>query len=119
MVGGVALAVLLVAGPLAFRLVFGPEWVESGRYAQALGVAVAGQVVAAPLSQTLIALEKTVVQFCWDAGRLVLAVGAVAVSVALGWSALTAVWTLGLVSGTTYVVSWFLSRRALTAAMVG
>ena len=63
--------VLVTAGPVLFTAVFGSEWRMSGRFAQGLALALAAQVVAVPLSQTLVALERQGLQLAWDSTRLV------------------------------------------------
>lgn len=46
--------VLLVAGPWIFETIFGPQWTVSGEFARALAVSVCVQLVAVPVSQTLV-----------------------------------------------------------------
>lgn len=114
--GGFALLsalVLLLAGPWLFRHVFGPEWVVSGQYAQALSVGLAAQLVASPLAQTVTAFERQYLQLTWDMTRLVVVTGATAICTLAGGSALSTVWCFGLASGFMYAVSWLLSRHTL------
>lgn len=107
--------VLLAFGPALFRLVLGPEWTPSGDYARALAVGLAAQLVAAPLSQTLVVLGHAGQQLAWDAGRLLLTVGVVIACAALDRPATTAVWALGAALTGSYAAGWWLARRAIRA----
>jgi O-antigen/teichoic acid export membrane protein len=109
----VAAAGLVVLGPRLFGLVFGDEWRTSGQYAQALAVSLAAQLVAVPVSQTLIVFERQTTQLGWDAGRLALMAGAVSACYLLGGSAIAAIWTYGVSSALAYVVSWGLSLQTI------
>jgi O-antigen/teichoic acid export membrane protein len=111
--GAVIAVGILITGPFAFSLVFGNEWEESGHFARALSVALAAQLVAAPLSQTLVVLERHSVQMAWDALRLVGISVAVAVAAHQQASALSAIWALGITSALLYGISWALSWNAL------
>ncbi|WP_245302897.1 lipopolysaccharide biosynthesis protein [Symbiobacterium terraclitae] len=71
-------------GPQLFSFVFGPEWREAGMYTQVLVVMMLAKFVVVPLSYTLDALERQDLQLCWDAGRLVLALGALLAARGLG-----------------------------------
>jgi O-antigen/teichoic acid export membrane protein len=110
------LPVLWLGGPWLFSFVFGSQWLASGQFSQALALGLAGQLVAAPLSQTLVALERQAVQLIWDLTRVVLLVTGLALCVALGGPATAAVWVVGTVSGLMYAASWVLSRNALLQA---
>lgn len=112
-VATVLLAVLLAFGPALFALVFGNEWRQSGEFARALALALAGQMVGAPLSQTLIVLEKQRLQLWWDAGRVLATTAAVGVAAALGAPALLAVWLLSATWAILSALSWWLCYRAL------
>jgi O-antigen/teichoic acid export membrane protein len=112
-VGLVTVLVLLVAGPWLFRFVFGPQWVVSGQYAQALSLGVAAQLVASPLSQTLTAFERQYAQLIWDIARLVVVTGATGLCALVGGSALESMWCFGLASFAAYGASWLLSRQTL------
>jgi O-antigen/teichoic acid export membrane protein len=105
--------VLLILGPWLFALVFGPQWHTSGRLAQALAVSLAAQLVASPISQTLIVYERTALQFAWDSARLGVTCAALVIPATLGWSLVASVWTMSLASTAMYALSWELSRRTL------
>ncbi|WP_163543769.1 oligosaccharide flippase family protein [Occultella kanbiaonis] len=104
---------LLVLGPELFVLVFGPEWQQSGSFARALAVSLAFQLVASPLSQTLIVLERPLLQLTWDIGRLVVCLLSVIIPAYLGLDALAAVWAFGGANAISYAVGWSLSYRAI------
>ncbi|MFI7606163.1 lipopolysaccharide biosynthesis protein [Micromonospora sp. NPDC049366] len=112
-VASVAFVVLVLVAPSAFTAVFGPEWANSGRYAQALAIFVATQLVASPLSQTLVVLERQGLQLAWDAGRVLVVTGAVCAAALSGASALAAVWTFGASAAVSYVCGWLLSLWAV------
>lgn len=110
----IVLLILLVAlGPWIFPLVFGPAWLNSGTYAQAMAFALALQLIAAPLSLTLIALERQRTQLAWDFGRLAVVFVTVAVTHHVGATALSAIWALGFALAATYSLSWLLSMLSL------
>lgn len=114
-VGGALALVLILGGPWVFSLALGAQWRESGSYAQAMALAMGMQLLAAPLGNTLIVMERQWTQLVWDLGRFVCCLGAVAVAHLLGWSALRAVWALGVATAVTYGALWIVSWRALSA----
>ena len=105
-----------MVAPVAFRIAFGENWTTSGTYARPLALALAAQMVASPLSQTLIALEKTVAQLCWDIGRLTIVGAATLTSILLGAPALVTLWVLSGALTLSYVASWLLSRHYLRSS---
>jgi O-antigen/teichoic acid export membrane protein len=111
--GGLLFAVLVGCGPWLFSVILGDQWRESGAYGQALAAGLALQLIASPLSQTLIVYERTLLQLGWDAGRVVAVVSAILVAAAWG-SPRTTVWAFGLVTASAYAVSWALSYRTVT-----
>jgi len=114
--GCVLLAVLWVFGPALFSFVFGKQWSNSGLYARALAIGLVAQLVASPLSQTLIVLERQRLQLLSDATRVVVIFFVVLMAKNAGASALTAVWAIGVVLFATYVLTWILSWRCLSTA---
>ncbi|GAA1432567.1 O-antigen flipase Wzx [Microlunatus lacustris] len=113
LVGLLVATVLLTAGPWLFSVVFGPVWLVSGEYARALSIGLAAQLVAAPLSQTLSALERQHLQLAWDIGRLVIVAGVTGLCALADMPAITTVWCFGLASALTYGGSWLLCRHAV------
>jgi O-antigen/teichoic acid export membrane protein len=111
--GLLAAVVLLLAGPWLFSFVFGPAWVVSGQYAQALSLGLAAQLVASPLSQTLTAFERQYLQLAWDVSRLLVVTGSTAVCALTGGTALSTLWCFGLASCVTYAASWLLSLHTV------
>lgn len=104
---------ILVTAPVVFDIAFGDEWRDSGVYAQLLAAGIAGQLLAAPISQTLIVLGRTTWQLGWDTLRLVATASAVLVPSALGWSATEMVATLGVALAASYILLWLLCWRAV------
>ena len=113
LVAGVCTVVLLIAGPWAFGLVFGPAWTQSGDYARALALSLGAQLIAVPVSMTLIVFERQWLQLSWDISRLVFTLGSVAGCHALGGSALASIWALAAASSAAYAASWLLSRATV------
>lgn len=109
---GGALVLLVAARPL-FPLVFGDAWRQSGVMAQALAVSLALQLVATPLSQTLVVYERTGMQLAWDVGRLGLVTLSMVVVALAGGDAIACVWAFSVASAAAYVASWWLSRRVV------
>lgn len=112
-VAAVIAVALTVLGPWAFSTLFGSQWEESGLYARALALALAAQLVAVPLSQTLVTLERQWLQVAWDVLRVTTVFAAVAIAVAQEASALTAVWILGTSSAVLYGISWIFCWMSL------
>jgi len=110
------LLVLILLGPWLFSLVFGAEWHESGEYARALSLGLAGQMIASPLSPTLFVLERQGLQLAWDAMRVASTTVVVAVAVWSGAPALVTIWLVGGLSAALYGLSWCLSYRCLNTA---
>jgi O-antigen/teichoic acid export membrane protein len=109
---GAAPALLLVLlGPLLFGRVFGDEWVEAGRFAQILAVGYLAEFAIVPITQVLWLLERQGLQLAWDATRLVLTAGGVALCGVLGTSMTVAVTVLAAAHVTSYAVLYVLSVR--------
>lgn len=106
-------AIYLLSPPL-FGPIFGDEWVEAGGIAQALSIGVAAQMVAVPLSQTLIVFGRYRTQLSWDVGRLVVVVSAVVVPNALGLQLAEIALTFSIMSAASYVVLWALCFEAVS-----
>jgi O-antigen/teichoic acid export membrane protein len=114
---GAGPAVLVVAlGPGAFGLVFGPEWEESGRFAQLLALAYLAEFAVTPISQTLFILERQGVQLVWDVTRLLLTVGGPLLCGLVGAPLVAAVAVLSVAHVTCYLLLYALSMRSARAA---
>ncbi len=111
-------SILLAAGPWLFGNALGSQWVQSGEFARALALGVAAQLVASPLSQTLIVLQRVVWQFWLDVGRVSAVAVGMWLSIFLGGSALSTVWVVSILNTLIYTLMWWLSRCALSSAAV-
>lgn len=109
----VGAAVLLFAGPVLFRTVFGGPWETSGQYARYLSLGMAAQFVSVPLSQTLILVGRTAEQLLWDIGRFVVVVGAVVVAIRMDATADRTVLVLGTAMFVCYTVQWVMNYRVV------
>lgn len=108
------LAIVLVAlGPSLFGTIFGSSWYTSGTYARAMALALATQLIAAPLSQTLVVLERQRDQLIWDVFRLSAVYLTLFAAHRMGASASAAVYFLGLTLAVTYTISWLVSLSAM------
>jgi O-antigen/teichoic acid export membrane protein len=112
LVGAVAAVGMVVAGPRLVSMLFGDEWRLAGVYAQLLSVSFLGQFVVAPIA-TLNIIERQDVQLVWDTIRLVLVVGSIVVSRAVGASSSEAVAVYALTSAVMYVTLGILAYRCL------
>ncbi|MEU4477456.1 oligosaccharide flippase family protein [Micromonospora sp. NPDC023966] len=108
-----AAALVVLAAPMLFRLVFSDEWAGSGAFAQALAIGTAAHLVASPLSQTLVVFGRQGLQLTWDVARIVVVSGTVGITWLAGGSALTAVWGFGIATAVAYAACWLLSLRTV------
>lgn len=115
---GIAVVVILL-GPQGFTFVLGHRWANSGSYAQALAIGLVAQMVAAPLSQTLIVMGKNLQQFIWDVGRLIACGAAVYGGFKFGLSPTTTMWILGAAMTGCYGCLWLMSWHAVRNLHVG
>lgn len=113
---GLPLALVGLLGPRLVPWVFGAAWHEAGRYAMVVAWGAAIRTVALPVAQTLVLLERQELQLAWDAGRLLLVVGALWTAAALGAPPLVAVGTYSVTMGLSYLALLVLCARALKAA---
>lgn len=119
LVGMAVIVVLLSSAPTLFPLVFGDEWAVSGDMAQALAPALGLQLLASPLSQTLIVYERTGQQLAWDAGRLILVCGSVISAALANLGPVECIWAMSGALALSYALSWALSRRAVLVGTRG
>lgn len=105
-------ALAFALSPWLFPLVFGDQWRESGLMVAALSISLGCQLVAAPLSQTLIVVGAARTQLVWDASRVVLILAFFALAAAADFTALQAVWGYSSLNAAAYVASWLLALRA-------
>lgn len=93
----------LASAPL-FGIVFGPNWVEAGRYVQALCIMIGFQFVASPLSQTLAIMERQSLQSLWDITRVVLVCASVLIPARYGAAPFATVLLYGLAMTVCYAL---------------
>lgn len=106
--GIVPFGLVAALGPWLFSVVFGREWVETGRYFQVLAPMCLVQFVVVPLAQTLAVLERQSLQLGWDAVRLALLVGVFVASERGGLSPYHAIVLFGGVMTAAYIVLYLL-----------
>lgn len=111
---GLALGTALIGlAPWAFATVLGSQWRVSGDYARVMAVGLVCQLVAAPLSQTVVVMGKVSWQAGWDVFRLVLCAGVVVLGHHLAWPAPMTVTALGAAWALSYAALWVLSWWSL------
>ena len=115
-IGAGPAALIVALGPVTFGLVFGPEWVEAGRFAQLLAVAYLAEFAVTPISQTLFILERQGVQLFWDTTRLLLTAGGPVVCSVVGAPLIVAVAVLAGAHVTCYLLLYALSMRSARAS---
>lgn len=106
-------AVTIVAAPQLFRLILGPQWTEAGSLAQIMAGMYGAQLVAAPLSATLVVLRREVLQVAWDLGRLGVLAAIYAVSVVLKLPVAEFATGLSVALLAMYAVLWALAARTV------
>lgn len=115
LLGGVAtvfaLATITLAEPV-FAWLLGETWRTSGELAALFVFATAMQLVASPLSQTLLVSERTGQQLIIDIVRALALIIAFTIIYLFDISLNPAVTTIGLVSAAGYLLLWSLNRRA-------
>jgi O-antigen/teichoic acid export membrane protein len=111
--GAAPFALVLVAGPQLFSLVFGTSWREAGAYAQILALAQFAGFVSWPLLPTLNILELQSWQFGWDVSRLCLSVGAVTFARSAGFSARGAISAYAVAMAASYLLHLIISYIAV------
>jgi O-antigen/teichoic acid export membrane protein len=111
-----ALGLVVVAGPQLFALVFGSAWTEAGRFAQFLAFVSLGQLVVAPVSQTLTVLERQDLRLALDALRVGTLALVFLAAYQLTWSPLTTIIVLSIGMTTCHVLLFVLTRQVLLRA---
>lgn len=114
LLGALLATVLLTGGPVIFEWIFGAEWRSSGEFGRALALGLAAQLIASPLSQTLIVFERNGLQLAWDIGRLLIVTASLVAVAQVGASPVQAVWALSGSLTVLYALSWEMSRRVVT-----
>lgn len=101
--------------PLVFPWLLGSQWQEAGIYAAILAPGLALQLLAVPLSQTLVVLGRTRTQFLWDLGRVVL-LGGLWLLAATGLRPRGAIVGIGLITVIAYGALWALNASSVRRA---
>jgi O-antigen/teichoic acid export membrane protein len=104
---------MLLLGPLAFRVVFGPQWVDAGVMVRWQALALVCQLVAIPLAQTLNVLGYQRQQFGWDVTRLILTVAGFAWAHYAALSPVESIAVYGVITALTYLLLIALGWRAI------
>lgn len=110
---GLPLLIGSVAAIWVFPIIFGSEWQQAGVFAAILGPATALQVVASPLSPTLIVTGRLSLQLRWDALRVALLVLAGVAASVWSWAPTVLVAVFGGVLIATYGLLLLLCWRSL------
>jgi len=113
LMGGIPIVILGVAGSWLFSLVFGAPWARAGLYAQILALEYLARFIVVPLAKTPTVLERQDLQLAWDAGRLVLVAGSLAVAKVMALADWAAVAAYGAAMLLAYGVLFFLSSKVL------
>lgn len=115
-VGVVPTAVLVLAAPWLFGVVFGPTWVEAGEYARILAAAYLFQFAVNPISPTLQLLERQGQALGWAGVRLALTATGPLVCGLLGAPILLAIAALSAGHVLGYGLMYVLCLRAAKAS---
>jgi O-antigen/teichoic acid export membrane protein len=109
LIGCGPIILLGIVGPHLFQFVFGEGWYDAGVYVRLLTVMILVQFVVFPLSRTLSILELQDIQLAWDAVRLILVAGGVAISGRLGLPAEATItvygWSMALAYAALFIIS--------------
>lgn len=111
-IGAPAGLVLTIWGPWLFRWIFGDEWAIAGQFAQILAVSYVAQFVVAPISRSLVLLERQQAQFWWDLCRSVASISAVLVIGLLGYEFMWYVVASSAIGVIAYAVLFGLALRS-------
>jgi len=112
---GVVPAVLVaIAGPVAFPLIFGAEWVEAGQLARAVAPRALLWACAFPVLPVFITHGRERLLLGWQFGSLFVLAAAIAVGAA--WGSLAAVWSYSIASAAMSVVAIVLATRVCGVA---
>lgn len=118
-IGVLGAALLGVAAPRLFVVAFGDAFAASGDIARLLAVAMAAQIVASPLSHTLVAYERIYAQLAWDLARLTAISAGIALPAVAGASLEQCVGWYAAASTAAYACSWWLCRRTIVRGRAG
>ncbi len=114
--GAILASTVFVLAPHVAGVVLGDDYREVGTFSQALALGIAGQVLAGPLSVVLPMLGRQSWQAIWDVTRLGSVVGGLLSVASVGGGVTTAMWWLGGINFTMYVLLWIASCIAVRRA---
>lgn len=105
--------VVVLLGPVLFEWIFGGEWRVAGEFAQVVVVFYAFQFSVSPISRSLLAMEKQLLQLTWDASRMILMLLSILLPVAFGGTLLQALIAVTASQVLAYVsLLWICIREA-------
>jgi O-antigen/teichoic acid export membrane protein len=116
MIGALPAAVLVLAAPWLFGVVFGSAWTEAGDYARILALACLAQFAVVPISGTLQLLERQGQSLAWASARLLLTVGGPLACGLIGAPVQLAIAILSVGHVLSYALLYVLSLRAAAAS---
>lgn len=116
MLGALPAAVLVLAAPWLFGVVFGSAWTEAGDYARILALAYLAQFAVVPISGTLQLLERQGQSLAWASARLLLTVGGPLACGLVGAPVQLAIALLSVGHVLSYALLYVLSLRAAAAS---
>lgn len=112
---GIVGLLLHLLSTVAFPLVLGERWHQSGEIAQSLAILVALRFIASPMAHTLPALELQGRQFALDALRVAVIAGVFAWARVSGAPLLAAVGTYSASMALVYALTWAVCWQAVRA----
>lgn len=97
---GLALVILagaLLLAPLVVSILFGPEWQQAGRFAQAMAPALASAILSGPINMVLTVMGHQKTQTVWEIARLGLVCALWLTVPIIGLAPMQAIITYGLI----------------------
>jgi len=90
-IGLIPVGLLIAFGPWAFKLVFGPEWIDAGVYARFLSILILTRFISSPIASIFNVYEKQSLQLTLNIIRVVLIFAAFYISNLFKLSALNSI----------------------------
>lgn len=112
-VGLIVAALTAALSPVAFAIVFGETWRQSGELTRAMAISLGAIIVSASVSTTLIVYERTWLQFAWDSTRAIAVISTFFFMHDEGASLVATIWIYSAVATAFYAISWLMSRRTI------
>jgi O-antigen/teichoic acid export membrane protein len=110
--GLLVFGIVVLAAPWGIELLLGDKWREAGVFARIMSFGVMAQLIAAPLSQTLIIAQMQRAQIMSDLLRVALIAGAGLCAYLLQGTPVATAAGISVASAIGYGVTWFLNRLA-------